>query len=134
MSSISVLSILYLCSLWPSDIIKMFDFKGEFTVFAAKMFPAVSILAFFDVLQLILAGALRGAANVQTVMWTRLLVCAGFFAPLSYYVSRIDTPHILIKCILVYSCLYIGNAVMGLLYIRRFRAEAWKNKTIEVDA
>jgi hypothetical protein len=134
MSSICVLGILYLCSLWPSDIIKMFDFKGEFTLFAAKMFPVVSILAFFDVLQLILAGALRGAANVQTVMWTRLLVCAGFFAPLSYYFSRMDTPHILIKCVLVYSCLYIGNAVMGLLYIRRFRAEAWKNKTIEVDA
>ena len=134
MASISVLGILYVCSLWPSDIIKLFDFKGEFTVFAAKMFPVVSILAFFDVLQLILAGALRGAANVQVVMWTRLLVCAGFFAPLAYMFSRIDTPHILIKCVLVYSCLYIGNAVMGLVYIKRFRAEAWKTKSIEVEA
>jgi len=134
MASISVLGILYLCSLWPVEIIRMFDFKGEFTVFAAKMFPVVSILAFFDVLQLILAGALRGAANVQVVMWTRLLVCAGFFAPLAYMFSRITTPHILIKCVLVYSCLYIGNAVMGLVYIRRFRAEAWKTKSIEVEA
>jgi len=134
MASISVLGLLYVCSLWPSDIIKLFDFKGEFTVFAAKMFPVVRILAFFDVLQLILAGALRGAANVQVVMWTRLLVCAGFFAPLAYMFSRIDTPHILIKCVLVYSCLYIGNAVMGLVYIKRFRAEAWKTKSIEVEA
>ncbi len=134
MASISVFIILYLCSLWPNQIIRMFDFKGEFTMFAAKMFPVMSVLAFFDVLQLILAGALRGAANVQTVMWTRLLVCVGFFAPLSYMFSRIDTPHVLIKCVLVYSCLYIGNAVMGLIYIRRFRAEAWKEKSIEVEA
>ncbi len=134
MASISVFTILYLCSLWPNDIIRLFDFKGEFTIFAAKMFPVMSVLAFFDVLQLILAGALRGAANVQTVMWTRLLVCVGFFAPLSYMFSRIETPHILIKCVLVYSCLYVGNAVMGLIYIRRFRAEAWKEKSIEVEA
>ncbi len=134
MSSVSVFAILYFCSLWPTEIIRMFDFKGEFTLFAAKMFPVVSILAFFDVLQLILSGALRGAANVQVVMWTRLLVCVGFFAPLSYLISRIDTPHILIKCVLVYSCLYVGNAVMGLVYIRRFRAEAWKKKSIEVES
>ncbi len=134
MSSLSVLSILCICSLWPHQIIRLFDFKGEFTLFAAKMFPVVSILAFFDVLQLILAGALRGAANVQVVMWTRLVVCAGFFAPLAYFFSRIETPHILVKCVLVYSCLYVGNALMGLIYIKRFRKEAWKQKTIKVEA
>lgn len=134
MASICVFAILYLCSLWPDQIIRLFDFKGEFTNFAAKMFPIVSVLAFFDVLQLILSGALRGAANVQVVMWTRLLVCVGFFAPATYLISRVHTPHILIKAILMYSCLYIGNAIMGLIYIHRFRAEAWKRKSIEVEA
>ena len=98
------------------------------------MFPVVSILAFFDVLQLILSGALRGAANVQVVMWTRLFVCVGFFAPLAYFFSRIETPHILVKSVLIYSCLYVSTALMGLVYIKRFRKEAWKQKTIEVEA
>ncbi|MFT6765138.1 MAG: MATE family multidrug resistance protein [Alteromonas naphthalenivorans] len=131
MSSIGVFIILFCCSLWPTSIIQIFDFKGEFTSFAAKAFPIISVLAFFDVLQLILAGALRGAANVRVVMWTRLIVCGLIFAPMAYGFSCLNTQNTVLKFILVYSSLYVCNAFMSLIYIKRFRQEAWKQKAVK---
>lgn len=131
LSSITVFIILFLCSLWPTEIIQMFDFKGEFTSFSAQAFPVISVLAFFDVLQLILAGALRGAANVHIVMWTRLVSCAFFFAPVAFFCSRMQTENAVLKFIIIYSSLYICNAVMSLVYIKRFRGQDWKNKTLK---
>lgn len=131
MSSIGVFFILFLCSLWPTTVIRFFDFKGEFTVFAAKAFPIISILAFFDVLQLILAGALRGAANVRVVMWTRLVICGFIFAPMAYGFSCLETQNTVLKFVLVYSSLYVCNGIMSLVYIWRFRQEAWKYKAVK---
>ena len=131
MASISVFIILFLCSLSTKYIIQMFDLKGEFTEFAAKAFPVISILAFFDVLQLILAGALRGAADVRVVMWTRLILCAGFFAPIAFGFSRLNTQSVVMKFVLVYSSLYICNAIMSMVYIWRLRRESWKDKALE---
>ena len=131
MASIAVFCILFLCSLSPKSIIQFFDFKGEFTDFAGKAFPVISILAFFDVLQLILAGALRGAADVRVVMWTRLALCAGFFAPLAFGFSRMNTENQVMKFVLVYSSLYVCNALMSIVYIWRLRRESWKEKTLE---
>jgi putative MATE family efflux protein len=131
MASISVFLILFLCSISPRTIIQLFDFKGEFTDFAAKAFPVISILAFFDVLQLILAGALRGAADVRVVMWTRLILCAGFFAPMSFGFSRLNTQSVVMKFVLVYSSLYVCNAIMSIVYIWRLRRESWKDKALE---
>ena len=131
MSSISVFMILFLCSLHPTTIIQFFDFKGEFTSFAAKAFPIISVLAFFDVLQLLLAGALRGAANVRVVMWTRLVVCGLIFAPMAYGLSCLDTQNTVLKFVLVYSSLYICNGIMSLVYVYRFRQEAWKQKAVK---
>jgi multidrug resistance protein, MATE family len=131
MSSVGVFCILFVCSLWPAKIIHIFDFKGEFTAFAAKAFPIISVLAFFDVLQLILAGALRGAANVRVVMWTRLVVCGLIFAPMAYGFSCLNTQNTVLKFVLVYSSLYVCNAIMSLVYIKRFRREAWKRKALK---
>lgn len=131
LASIGVFLILFLCSLYPKMIIRIFDFKGEFTEFAAKAFPVISVLAFFDVLQLILAGALRGAADVKMVMWTRLFVCAGFFAPVAFGFSRLLTEKIVMKFVLVYSTLYVCNALMSMVYIWRLRRESWKEKSLE---
>lgn len=131
MSAIGVFVILLICSLQPTKVIRFFDFKGEFTAFAAKAFPIISVLAFFDVLQLILAGALRGAANVRVVMWTRLIVCGLIFAPMAYGFSCLETENTVLKFVLVYSSLYVCNAVMSLVYIWRFRQEAWKQKAVK---
>jgi len=131
MSSIAVFIILFACSLHPTVVIRFFDFKGEFTAFAAKAFPIISVLAFFDVLQLILAGALRGSANVRVVMWTRLVVCGLIFAPMAYGFSCLETQNTVLKFVLVYSSLYVCNAIMSLVYIWRFRQEAWKQKAVK---
>ncbi len=131
LSSMGVFALLFMCSMWPSQIIQMFDFKGEFTSFAAQAFPVISVLAFFDVLQLILAGALRGAANVHIVMWTRLISCAFFFAPVAFMCSRVQTENTVLKFIIIYSSLYICNAVMSLVYVKRFRGQRWKNKMLK---
>lgn len=131
MSSLGVFGILFVCSLWPHYVIQIFDFKGEFTSFAARSFPIISVLAFFDVLQLILAGALRGAANVRVVMWARLIICTGIFAPMAYGFSCLSTENTVLKFVLIYSSLYVCNAIMSLVYIKRFRQEAWKHKALK---
>jgi Na+-driven multidrug efflux pump len=131
LSSIMVFAILIFCSTYPEQIIRFFDFKGEFCCFAAKIFPVVSVLVFLDVLQLILAGALRGAANVSTVMWTRLIVCALFTAPVAYLCSLVPMENQILKFVCIYGSLYVGNGIMCIVYIRRFRGEKWKRKAIK---
>lgn len=131
-SSIMVLTILVVFSLWPTGIIHLFDKKGEFTDFAARAFPLVSILAYFDLLQLILSGALRGASNVVTVMLTRVAVCGGFFVPISYFLSQLPLQNPLLKFVLIYGSFYIGSALMSSVYVIRFRSEGWKKEDTSV--
>jgi putative MATE family efflux protein len=126
MTSIMVMGILLVFSLWPKYFIQFFDKNGDFTDLAATIFPILSVLVFFDLLQLILSGALRGAANVKTVMMTRLIVCLFCFVPVSYILSRIPIEDIIVKFVLVYGSFYIGNALMSIVYINRFRSEEWK--------
>lgn len=110
-----------------TTIIQWFDRKHEFTNIAAHIFPYISIFAFFDVLQLVLSGALRGAANVKTVMYSRLVVCFLYFIPVSYWIAHWDIEDISLKLLLLFSSLYMGNALLSFVYIRRFRSEVWKN-------
>lgn len=131
LSSLIVFSILFVFSLWPHFFIQIFDQKGKFTEFSAKVFPILSVLVFFDLLQLILSGALRGAADVKIVMWVRLAVCVGYFVPVSWLLSMLPITNPLYRFLLVYGSFYIGNALMSIVYIQRFRTETWKSHTIE---
>ncbi len=126
LSSMMVAGILCLFSCMPQAIIRLFDHKQVFTAFAATAFPIISVLVFFDILQLILAAALRGASNVRVVMWVRLASLLLFFMPLSYAVSLLPLENTLIKFILIYSTFYLGNGLMGMVYLLRFRSESWK--------
>ena len=128
-ASILVFSILLLFSLWPKQVIQLFDKKNDFTGFAARVFPFLSVLAFFDLLQLILSGALRGASDVKTVMMVRLVVLLGYFVPLSYLISQWQTQDQILKFILIYSSFYLGNALMSIVYINRFRGQEWKSQS-----
>src|SRR5690606_34937089 len=74
-----VFAILLVLVLYQETIVSFFDKKGDFTQLAARAFPILSVLVLFDLLQLVLAGALRGASDVRTVMFTRLIVVFGFF-------------------------------------------------------
>jgi len=88
----------------------------------------MSVLLFFDLIQLLLAGALRGASNVRMVMLVRLIICSGFFAPISYLFSRMPMENAAIKFMLIYGSYYVGNLLMSVIYIRRLSSEDWKKK------
>ena len=111
-------------------IIQLFDKKAKFTTLAAYAFPFLSILGFFDLLQLILAGALRASGNVSLVVGVRLAVLLGYFVPISYFFSSIHFQHQAIQFIMIYGSFYVGNALMSLAYIQRFRNNEWKKNII----
>jgi Na+-driven multidrug efflux pump len=110
----------------------LFDRKDAFTDFAARAFPVISVLVFFDMLQLILAAALRGAANVRTVMLTRVCLGFGVFMPFSYILAQLPIANTLLKFILVYGSFYITNGIMSIVYIMRFKGHAWKEQSAVV--
>lgn len=130
MASCMVFAILLFFSLNATAIIRLFDKKGDFTYLAATALPILSILVFFDLLQLVLSGALRGATNVNIVMLSRLAIIGGYFMPMSYALSRLPIENTLIRIVLIYGSFYIGNALMGVIYINRFRGQAWKEQEI----
>lgn len=126
LASVIVGSILCLFSYNPSFIIQLFDTKKVFGSFAAQAFPLLSVLVFFDLLQLILAGALRGASDVKTVMCVRLIVCLCFFCPFSYLISQLAITNELYKFVLLYGSFYLGNGLMSMYYIYRLHGQQWK--------
>lgn len=126
LASVMVFGILCFFALWPELIISLFDAKGAFVRFAATAFPILSVLVFFDVLQVILSGALRGAANVRVVMVTRFVVCIVVLFPLSYAISLLPIANVLVKFILVYSTFYLADGIMGMVYVLWFRYDRWK--------
>jgi MATE family multidrug resistance protein len=130
LSSLFVFSILFIFSMWSDFFISIFDYKGKFTAFSAKAFPFLSVLVFFDLLQLVLSGALRGAANVKVVMYARLAVFIMYFVPVSWFLAHLTLENQTIKFLLIYGSFYIGNGLMSLIYIYRFRGDSWKDKAI----
>lgn len=124
-----VFALLCIFSYLPETIIACFDKKGSFIHFAATAFPLISFFVIFDILQLILSAALRGAADVKTVMHARFLVTLCFFIPLSYIVAILPIESSMVKFIMIYSSLYIGNALMSIVYFIRLRGTAWKQIT-----
>ena len=125
-SSIIVLTVLGGFVFWQKPVIALFDRTGEFTPLAERVFPWLSVLVFFDLLQLILSGALRGAGDVKTVMFVRLFVCLGCFVPVSYLLAHSSIGDPTLRFLLVYGAFYVGNGIMSMVYIARFRGDGWK--------
>ncbi len=129
LSSIMVFALLLVFSICPGTFIRIFDQKGMFTAFSAHIFPFLSLFVTFDLLQLVLAAALRGAGDVRLVMWTRVLVCGGFLCPLTYYVSAlapITDP--MLKFLIIYATFYVGSGIMSMIYIHQFRTGKWSKR------
>ena len=124
LASIMVAILLCIGSLYPADIINLIDRNKEFGGLAQAVFPALSVLVFFDLLQLILSGALRGACDVQTVMLTRLCVICFYFVPVSYMLSRLSLSSDVLKFFLIYGSFFLGNALMSIVYIKKFAKKA----------
>jgi putative MATE family efflux protein len=130
MSSLGVGFVLLVFSIYPHTVISFFDQEGTFTTFASIVFPALSVLVFFDLLQLILAASLRGVGNVRLVMMTRLAICGLYFSPIAYCIAQAPIESALIKFYLLYSSFYIGNGLMSLVYLYQFRSGKWKEGLI----
>lgn len=107
-----------------------FDKKGEFTDFVSFALSPISILVVFDFIQIILAGALRGAGDVKAVMWGRFLSCALFFVPVSWLVSTLVIPSPELKFILIYSTLYLTTGVMGIIFLLRIKSQKWDKRKV----
>jgi len=130
LASLMVFGLLLMFSLCPSCIISFFDQKGTFTHFSAQIFPALSFFVFFDLLQLTLSAALRGAGDVRSVMWTRLTVCIVFFCPTTYLIAHhLPITSQAIKFLALYATFYIGSAIMSIMYVRQFRTGEWSKRT-----
>ena len=53
--------------------------------------------------------------------------------PVSFKLSRLAINNNFIKFILIYSSFYVGNAIMSIFYIWRFRVGKWKGQLIGKD-
>ncbi len=132
LASVAVSTLLLIMSVYPRVFIQLFDKKGDFTDLAATVFPMLSLLVFFDVMQLLLSGAMRGSGNVNTVFYTRLAVCFGYFMPVSYIISYwLPIEHVPTKFVLIYGAFYMGNALMSIVYINKFRSGDWKQPAMQ---
>ncbi|HEV2916564.1 MAG TPA: MATE family efflux transporter [Candidatus Babeliales bacterium] len=128
---VGVSCILCLLMISPQSIVFLFDRKGEFTGLAVRTFPLLSLLMFFDLLQIVLAAALRGAGDTRIVMLTRLCVCFGFFVPISWFLSHFPINNELLQFLLIYGSFYVGSAMMSLFYVYRFRSGDWKKTLVQ---
>lgn len=97
----------------------------EITQFAIPLLRTLSLFVVFDFLQLILAGALRGAGQVHIVMWGRFITCFFFFIPLSKYISGLTFSNISVKFGLLYGAFYINTALMGLVFFAYIIRKNW---------
>lgn len=111
-------------------IINLFDKQGDFTDLAMQAFPLLSIFIVFDLVQLILSGALRGTGNVHIVMMVRFVTCFCYFVPVSYLLSQWTFNSEVVKLVLLYGSFYLGNGLMSIWYIKRFRSEHWKTPKV----
>lgn len=122
----SVACILCLC-VWQSNaIITWFDVHHHFSSLAIPAFRVISILVLCDVTQVILAGALRGIAQVRTVLQIRTLTLLFFCIPVAYIASHIVFYSDFVKFITIYSSFYVGNGIMAVWYIYLLRIDRWK--------
>ncbi len=117
--------LLIVLSFFPRAIMQYFDPRSMFVPMAAAIFPYISVFVVFDLIQVIFASALRGAGDVRAVMWIRFVTCAAFFFPFSTFMSQIPIENEITKYIVIYSSIYITNALMCIGFYIRLRTKNW---------
>ncbi len=113
-----------------SYFVSIFDPRNKFTAFATAVLPIINIFVFFDFTQVVLAGALRGAGDVKSVMWIRFCACAFFFVPVSYMLSNLSGISDMVRFVLVYGSFYVTTGFMGLAFLYRIKSRAWYKKPV----
>lgn len=110
--------------------VSFFDPRGSFTAFAATVLPLISMFVVFDLIQVILAGALRGAGDVRSVMWTRFGVSIVVFGPAAYLVNLLPISNMIIKFSLLYSTYYLSTGAMAFFFLHRTLGHKWQKTKI----
>jgi Na+-driven multidrug efflux pump len=111
-------------------LVSFFDPRGNFTAFAATVFPLISMFVVFDLIQVTLAGALRGAGDVRAVMWTRFLVTVFVFGPAAWIVALLPISNMVLKFSLIYSTYYLSNGTMAFIFLHRALGHKWQKTKI----
>lgn len=124
-SAVIVLTPLLIIAYKPLFFLGLFDKDGSYTSFAAKAFPFVTACVIFDILQVLLAGALRGAGEVKTVMKGRIGAFIFFFVPFSLFtIFLLPLKNDSLKFILIYCSFYVSNALMAIYYGIKLRSKS----------
>ena len=116
---------------YPTFFLDLLGKKQALNSFLLNALPYIGLIIFFDVIQLLLSGALRGAANVKTVMWARMVITGLFFVPLTYGIYLLPLTNLSIKFLLLYSSVHLSYALMSVVYIYRFKSGQWKKQSIK---
>jgi putative MATE family efflux protein len=111
-------------------LVSFFDPRGSFTAFAATVFPLISMFVIFDLVQIIIAGALRGAGDVRAVMWTRFGVTLFLFGPAAYLVEKLPISNVVLKFSLIYSTYYLSTGAMAFFFLHRVLSHKWQKTKI----
>ncbi|MFC1894538.1 MATE family efflux transporter [Candidatus Dependentiae bacterium] len=130
LASVMITTTISILCLNAPYLISLFDPKNKFTNFAAPALILVSLLVVFDFVQLILAGALRGAGDVKTVMWARFLCFAFFFTPVAWLFSKLHIANPIHKFALIYGSFYFTTGLLGIIFLLRIKTNKWQKKDI----
>jgi len=114
----------------PHFFLWILNKSASYNELIAFTLPIIAVLIIFDVIQVILAAALRGAADVKLVMISRLAVAGCVFVPLAYLITIMPIQSLLIKFALLYGSVHISLACMSLIYVVRFKSGIWKRQSI----
>ncbi len=126
-----VLFSLLILNLYPSLFLGLLGVESgvnHYTTAALKLLIALLLL---DVFQLILAGSLRGAADVQFVMITRMAAAGIFLIPGTYLIMLLPFDNLFLKFMLLYASIHISKAFMIGSYLYRFYRGTWKQQSIK---
>lgn len=121
------LGIIFIFSFYSKFFVRIVDKNGNFGDFVSRLIPIISVLIFFDLIQLILSAALRGTANVKIVMWVRFIVGLFCFMPISYVFTIAPLKSLFFKFVLIYGSFYLSNALMICIYFYHYKSDTWKN-------
>lgn len=111
-------------------LLSFLDSSNNFSASACRILKIIAPLVFFDLIQLILSAALRGAGDVKAVMLTRLSVCTLVFFPLSFLIKKYVHIAFENKIILIYSSFYFSTAIMALILWQRIQGNTWHKQSL----
>lgn len=132
MAIVSTLTALSVICYFSQPLAALFDYKNCLSKDIVFILRCVCPMVAFDVLQLMAAGALRGAGDVGTVLYSRVVGCFGIFIPLSFIVSKYPFQTLQGRILATYTTFYFSTAIIGLMLLKRLLGQAWLEEKIVI--